>query len=171
MLSREYQIFGTHVHVGVTSGEAAVALMDTWWPLLVRAEFQPALGKKLFDRVESDFLGLGGNFSWRWASQVQKDLRAVLGRKVRGRYSRRYCGTRSACRTRLLGALHAAVAALTKKYGSADPASWKVQATCDNDKVKCDQEEPNTAGAITSPPFPWQNRGTYHQVIEVAGQR
>jgi acyl-homoserine lactone acylase PvdQ len=150
---------------------AAVALMDAWWPLLVRAEFQPRLGKKLFDAVESNFLGLGGTFSWGWASQVQKDLRATLGRKERGRYSRLYCGPRAACRTKLLASLHAAVATVTKKYGSATPSDWKVPATCDNDTVKCDQIEPNTAGAVATPAFPWQNRGTYHQVIEVAGKR
>jgi hypothetical protein len=30
---------------------------------------------------------------------------------------------------------------------------------------------PNTAGAIATPPFPWQNRGTYHQVVELTGHR
>jgi acyl-homoserine lactone acylase PvdQ len=150
---------------------AAVALMDAWWPLLVRAEFQPALGKTLFDDVESSFLGLGGTFSWSWASQVQKDLRDVLHRPEKGRYSRLYCGRRATCRARLLRTLHAAVAAVTAKYGSPDPAAWKVPATCDNVKVKCDQLEATTAGAVSIPPFPWQNRGTYHQVVEVAGQR
>jgi acyl-homoserine lactone acylase PvdQ len=148
---------------------AAVALMDAWWPLLVRAEFQPSLGKTLFDAVESDFLGLNGTFSWRWASQVRKDLRATLGAHVVGRYSRLYCGKRPACARKLLGALHEAVAALTKKYGSADPASWKVAATCSGDT--CDQNTFTAAGAVQNPPFPWQNRGTYHQVVEVAGRR
>ena len=65
--------------------------MDAWWPRFVRAQFQPALGKELFDTVEDRVLGLGG-FGWDWATHVQKDLRNVLGRRVRGRYSRVYCG-------------------------------------------------------------------------------
>ena len=33
----------------------AVRIMDAWWPLLVRAEFQPLLGSSLLDQVENDF--------------------------------------------------------------------------------------------------------------------
>jgi acyl-homoserine lactone acylase PvdQ len=146
---------------------AAVALMDAWWPLLVRGAFEPALGKELFDELEQEMLGLGG-FGWDWASHVQKDLRATLGRKVRGRFSRLYCGRRKPCRRMLLRTLREAAAAVAEKQGSADPATWKVLAVCDEG---CDQEEFNVAGAIEPPPFPWQNRGTHHQVVEVAGQR
>ena len=51
-----------------------------------------------------------------------------------------------------------------------DPAQWKVFATCD-DPDTCDEIVPNTAGAVDTPPFPWQNRGTYHQVDEITGHR
>jgi hypothetical protein len=81
-------------------------------------------------------------------------------------------GARGRCRTRLLKALREAVADVTKKYGSADPAQWKVQATCEKSSPpQCDQIVPNTAGAIDTPPFPWQNRGTYHQVVGLTGHR
>jgi hypothetical protein len=47
-----------------------------------------------------------------------------------------------------------------------------VLATCDKkDPPICDQEVPNTAGAIDTPPFPWQNRGTYHQIIGLTAHR
>jgi len=53
-----------------------------------------------------------------------------------------------------------------------DPAQWKVYATCPkSDPPRCDQEVPVTAGAIDTPPFPWQDRGTYHQIDELAGHR
>ncbi len=149
---------------------AAVALMDAWWPRLVRGIFEDDLGKDLFDRVEDEVLGLGG-FGWDWATHVQKDLRAVLGRRVRGRYSRLYCGRdRAACRTVLLTALDAAIADQTAKRGN-DPSAWRVPATCETGQGACDQIEPNTAGAVDTPPFPWQNRGTYHQVVKVRGHR
>jgi hypothetical protein len=109
---------------------------------------------------------------------VQKDLRAVLGRKVRGRYSRLYCGgpavkgARGRCRALLLTTLRAAAGDAAKKYSSADPAQWKVPATCAKaSPPACDQLVPTTAGAIDTPPFPWQNRGTYHQVVGLAGHR
>ena len=73
----------------------AVRIMDAWWPLLVRAEFQPVLGPTLLDQVESDFpindepghgvvraAHLGSSFDVGFYGIVQKDLRAVLGTKV-----------------------------------------------------------------------------------------
>jgi acyl-homoserine lactone acylase PvdQ len=151
---------------------AAVALMDAWWPLAVQAQFRPALGKTLFDRVVSDVLGVGRFDQWGWGTHVQKDLRATLGRHVRGRYSQLYCGPRKQCRTKLLKSFRAAVAATTKHFNSSDPASWTVPATCpETDPPGCDQIVPNTAGAIATPAFPWQNRGTYHQVVELSQHR
>jgi hypothetical protein len=110
----------------------------------------------------------------------------VLGRLERGRFSQMYCGgpargrvrgkrlakVRARCRTVLLASLHEAVADVTKKYGSDDPAKWKVAATCEQkDPPECDQEVPAALGAVDTPPFPWQNRGTFHQVVELAGHR
>ena len=110
---------------------AAIALMDAWWPRLVRAEFQPTLGKDLFDLVEARVLGIGGpdDWGWVWASHVQKDLRSVLGRPERGRYSQIYCGgpvrepvrrkrlrgARADCRNVLLTTLRAAVAEVAQQ--------------------------------------------------------
>jgi acyl-homoserine lactone acylase PvdQ len=157
---------------------AAVALMDAWWPKFVRASFQPAFGKDLFDKIVDKFLGLG-RLNWDWASQVQKDLRTVMGRREKGRYSHVYCGgparkatrkVRSRCRTVLLTTLRQAVADVAKAQGSDDPAQWKVLALCKAPTV-CDQEVPTDLGAVDTPPFPWQNRGTYHQVVEVNGHR
>jgi hypothetical protein len=154
---------------------AAVALMDAWWPRFVRASFEPAFGKDLFEKIVSGFLGLG-RLDWDWASHVQKDLRSVLGRKVRGRYSRIYCGgpsrrkAPSRCRSILLTTLRDAIADVKKKQGADDPAQWKVPATC-KAPVECDQNVPSALGAVDTPPFPWQNRGTFHQVVELTGKR
>jgi acyl-homoserine lactone acylase PvdQ len=163
---------------------AAVALMDAWWPRFVEAEFRPALGRDLFSLVEDNVLSLG-DFGWDWASQVQKDLRSVLGLPERGRYSHIYCGgpvrlpttdgarrkARGRCREILLTTLRAAVAEVEKKLGP-DPSAWQVYATCeDTSPPSCDQIVPSTAGAVDTPPFPWQNRGTFHQIDEIFGHR
>jgi hypothetical protein len=96
----------------------------------------------------------------------------TLGRKVRGPHSRRYCGTRKTCRRRLLSTLDEAAADARAAFGSDDPAAWKVPATCpDESPPKCDQHVPTALGAVETPPFPWQNRGTYHQVVELTGRR
>jgi acyl-homoserine lactone acylase PvdQ len=167
---------------------AAIALMDNWWPRLIPAVFKRALGSKLFELVEDKVLGIGGpdDWGWVWSTHMQKDLRSVLGRRVRGRYSRIYCGgpagapvkgerlrdVRRGCRKTLLRTLREAVARLTKRRGSANPADWYLVATCeDTNPPKCDQIVPSTAGAVETPPFPWQNRGTFHQVDEILGHR
>src|SRR4051812_24386381 len=155
---------------------AAVALMDAWWPRFVHASFEPSFGKELFDKVVGEFLGLG-RLDWDWSSQVQKDLRNVLGRKVRGRYSQVYCGgpsrkrARSRCRTILLSTLREAIAEVEQKQGSDDPGQWTVKATCDKTTEVCDQKVPTDLGAVDTPPFPWQNRGTFHQIVELTGKR
>jgi acyl-homoserine lactone acylase PvdQ len=168
---------------------AAIAVFDQWWPRFVTAEFQPALGRKLMAMVEADVLSLPTDgFSYDWTSQVQKDLRSVIGAPERGRYSHIYCGgpvsqpagglsgralrrVRARCRAILLRTLSAAIKAVAAKQGS-DPAKWTVLATCpQTNPPSCDQEVPVTAGAVSTPPFPWQDRGTYHQVVEVFGHR
>jgi acyl-homoserine lactone acylase PvdQ len=167
---------------------AAIAVFDAWWPRFVAAEFQPALGHRLMSEVESEVLSLPTTgFNYNWTSQVQKDLRSVLSAPERGRYSHLYCGgpvrqpakglrggalhrVRKRCRALLLGTLRAAIRVVNSHQGP-HPAKWKVLATCPNAPSTCDQEVPVTAGAVATPPFPWQDRGTYHQVIEVKGHR
>ena len=175
---------------GIYAHSAAIAVFDAWWPRLVTAEFQPALGPPLMKLVESDVLSLPTTgFNYNWTSQVQKDLRSAVGAPEQGRYSHVYCGgpvaqpargrhgralrrIRARCRAVLLSTLSAAVAAVSAKYGSTDPSRWQVPATCPvTQPASCDQEVPVTAGAVTTPPFPWQDRGTYHQVVELSGHR
>jgi hypothetical protein len=107
-----------------------------------------------------------------------------MGAPEKGRYSRIYCGgprlqpssaggfakAQAACRGVLLSTLTDAYKETSAAQGSANPADWKVYATCD-DPSTCDEIVPNTAGAVDTPPFPWQNRGTYHQITEIQGQR
>jgi acyl-homoserine lactone acylase PvdQ len=168
---------------------AAVAVMSAWWPRFVRASFEPALGRDLFDQLEDQFLDLGDGTAgsgWSWVSHVQKDLRTVLARREPGRFSHAYCGgpartplrgrrrikVRTGCRTLLFRTLRDAVADAAKKQGSSDPAQWKVPATCEKKSPPiCDQNVPTALGAVDTPVFPWQNRGTYHQVVELSGHR
>ena len=161
---------------------AAVALFDEWWPLFVRAAFEPALGPDLFAKLESAFLPLGttsaDDWGWKWSSHVEKDLRMVLRRKVRGPHSRLYCGganrrrARRACRAILLETLREAAKRTASRYGTDDTARWTVPATCEPQSPPlCDQNVPTALGAVETPPFPWQNRGTYHQVVQLADHR
>ena len=141
----------------------------------------------------------GGAYDWTGATYT--DLRDVLlynrrgarHRRLRlpaapgsrivpwdGSYSRIWCGdprvngggaTIAACRNVLLSTLNAAIAQVEQQKGP-NPATWQVDATCAQENPPiCDQEVPTTAGAIATPPFPWQDRGTYHQVVNLTSHR
>ncbi|MFZ0043404.1 MAG: penicillin acylase family protein [Solirubrobacteraceae bacterium] len=167
---------------GVVDDSPAVLLMDAWWPLLVRAEFQPSLGAPLmnlinkdFDSIQPDGLrdGTGNGFFEGWEMDVQKDLRQVLHKHVRGRFSRTFCGGGKLrrCRAKLTSTLLAAAAQLSAHYGPS-MANWKLPVTCSvTTPPSCDQIVPTSAGAISIPPQPFDNRGTFYQAVAINGHR
>jgi acyl-homoserine lactone acylase PvdQ len=149
----------------------AIELMDAWWPRLLDAEFHSALGDGAFNAVQvmqpfgSVTEGQQPNapdFADGWYGYVSKDLRDLLGGGVPGAYSRVYCGDGSlpACRTKLRDALLAATSVTPKQlYGEGDCA--------DDPQPSCfDQNRFTSASAISLPPFPFQNRPTFQQVVE-----
>src|SRR3954468_3390954 len=160
---------------------AAIQLMDAWWPLLVRAEFQPVLGKSLFKAVQgmnelsndpnNHGQHLGSAWQHGWYGYVIKDLRTLLRQPVRGRYSRVYCGRGSLarCRAALRNSLRAALKIdPAKLYGNDDVCA---KAGLAGDQTCFDAIYFRPLGAITQPLIPWQNRPTFQQVVEVQGHR
>src|SRR4051794_24749508 len=159
---------------------SAIRVMDAWWPRLVRAEFQPVLGRRLFDSIEgmnelsndpnNHGQHLGSAWQSGWYGYVIKDLRTMLGRKVRGRYSRVYCGRGdvSRCRAALLSSLRAALKVDPRKL-YADPVC--ADAGQSGDQTCYDAIYFRPLGAITQPLLPWQNRPTFQQVVSVEGHR
>jgi hypothetical protein len=166
---------------GFYDDSAAVALMDAWWPLLVRRMFEPVLGSRLMARIEG-MIAVDkppsvspSSFGVGWYGYVDKDLRTLLApRRVRGRFSRRYCGRGSLrrCRRVLEDSLAQAVALMRARQGP-NMAAWKVYATCPvrPSPQACDQIQFETGGGVDTPPMPWQNRPTFQQAVEVTGRR
>ena len=144
------------------------AIMDAAWPLIARAVMRPVLGD-LVERLAqlhtvSDNAGPQGSaYIDGWYGYVEKDLRALLGRPVRARYSTRYCGRGDidACRESLWGAIAAASAALTAKHTS-DPATWWADARAERINF--------TTGLLTDT-LAWTNRPTFQQVMSFKGHR
>jgi len=148
----------------------AIELMDAWWPMLLSAEFKPMLGAGAFGTVET-MTGFGDtSFSDGWYGYVSKDLRRLfaIGRE-RAPYSRVYCGSlpgrrfsSKALRNRCSAALRSTLAAATKVTPQQLYAG-----SCPNDpEPACaDQNTWITASAISIPPFPFQNRPTFQQVV------
>ncbi len=149
----------------------AVRIMDAWWPRLVDAQFQPTLGDELFDRLQ-DMVGIdnapsGGNgsaYQTGWYGYAQKDLRTELGRKVKGRYSREYCGggKLGTCRDSLLASLKDALAhdSDAELYPNGPCEGMDAQACGDAIRY-------TTTGAIGQPRQPWINRPTFQQAVQI----
>jgi acyl-homoserine lactone acylase PvdQ len=158
---------------GVYEHNAAVELMDAWWPELVAVEFRPTLGTEAYDAIRT-MIPLGAevgtsprapSFSDGWWGYVDKDLRSLFTPKdVKGGYSRIFCGNgkKSACRQDLQASLTAALAVT--------PAQMYGQGACTaNPQPSCyDMNRPRVTAAINKPgPFPFQNRPTFQQVVSV----
>ncbi|HEV3229948.1 MAG TPA: penicillin acylase family protein [Solirubrobacteraceae bacterium] len=107
--------------------------------------------------------------------QASRALPAASSGLLLAPWHRVYCGNGllAACRAVLLQALQQAAGDLNAKYHSTDPAQWRVPVTCTpgQNPPACDQIEFTTAGAISTPPIAWQNRGTFQQAVEVQGHR
>ncbi len=146
----------------------AIELMDAWWPKLLAAEFEPTLGPAAFGDV-SRMIGSGGtDFTEDFYGQVSKDLRRLFGTE-QGPFSRPYCGAlpghnfsaatlRSRCRAALQSSLAAALTVTPQQlYGAVCPRD--PQPACN------DQNTFTYASAIAIPPFPYQNRPVFQQVV------
>jgi hypothetical protein len=70
----------------------------------------------------------GSNQYGGWHQYMDKDLRALLGRKVRGPYRLRYCGRGSvrACARALWATLETSGKALAAAQGTTDPEQWRI---------------------------------------------
>lgn len=154
----------------------AITLMDAWYPRLIGAEFGPALGNrgigalKTLVRPASVLAGdqpAAPDYDDGWFAFVSKDLRdAFAPRKVHGRWSRVYCGRRSraGCRATLRSSLLRATKVTAQDlYAKGDCAS-KPDPAC------FDQNRSVIASAISIPPFPFQNRPTFQQTVELTHQ-
>jgi acyl-homoserine lactone acylase PvdQ len=148
--------------------DPGAAVMDVAWPRLADAVMGTVLGP-LAERLaalhrRSDDAGSGGSaFISGWYGYVDKDLRTLLGREVRGPYSRRYCGAGvlETCRQALWVALDDAAAELEKTQGPA-PSSWRADATVERIRF--------TSGVL-SDTMRWTNRPTFQQLMSFSGHR
>ena len=158
----------------------AIRILDAFWPRWMRAQFAPSLGEDLFDDLTGAH-GLdnspnnsgahqGSAYQGGWYGYAAKDLRRVLGVKVRAPYSKRYCGggSRARCRNALRSALADAL--------GDDPRTLYRDARCTEagksaDQACFDMIAFRATGGITQPMIGWQNRPTYQQIVEVQGHR
>jgi acyl-homoserine lactone acylase PvdQ len=148
--------------------DPGAAVLDAAWPHLADAVMTPVLGP-LVGRLaalhtRSDDANPGGSaYIAGWYGYVDKDLRALLGRDVRGPYSRRYCGAGvlATCREALWAAIDAAASELEASQGPA-PSSWRADATAERIRF--------TSGILPDT-MRWSNRPTFQQLMSFSGHR
>jgi acyl-homoserine lactone acylase PvdQ len=191
---RTWQQSGSH-RVETSAGSKvyqdadAIRLFDAWWPRLVSAEFQGALGDGLYGALvnalqinESPSGGQtgpvsslpssaneaqghkGSAFQYGWWGYVEKDLRATLGASVPG-WPRKFCGDLATCRATLLTSL---TAALAEPATTTYPGDTHCTA---GDQWCADAILQSPLGGITHPLTAWQNRPTYQQAVSFPAKR
>jgi len=136
--------------------DAGPTIMDALWRPIAEAVMRPVYGDLLgaLDGLRS-LGGLSGE------SFVDKDLRTLLGRRVRGRFHLRYCGEGSldACSDSLWAAVQVVSARLAAAQGS-DPSAWRSTAA-----------RTRFAPGLIPDTIRATNRPTFQQVLELERRR
>lgn len=135
------------------------AILDEAWPLIARAAMADRLGSVLVDQLARTVgIGESAGFGGGWWSYLDKDLRTLLGRRVRGRFAVSFCGRGNVrrCAATLWRAFAQATARLAQSRGP-DPSKWLAEAP----RIRF------TPGLIPNT-MAWTNRPTYQHVIEFA---
>jgi acyl-homoserine lactone acylase PvdQ len=155
----------------------AITIMDAWWPKLLEAEFGPALGGEPMQALQG-MIRFGApypgsepsapDFAEGWYGYVSKDLRDLLAANGQGTtpkapYSRIYCGAGSfaSCQQALQSSLQQALSVTPAQIYGHGACAENAQASC------FDMNRFTIVSAISLPPFPFQNRPTFQQTIEL----
>ena len=148
--------------------DPGAAIMDAAWPRIARAVMQPMLGPLLpeleaLQPIDDPANDQGSAYDSGWYGYVDKDLRALIGRNVKGQFRTQFCGhgVVAACQASLWAAIDSAGNQLRATQGS-DPTAWRADAT---------GERIGFSGGLLSKTMRWTNRGTFQQVISFLRHR
>ncbi len=156
--------------------DAAVTLMDAWWPLIRKATFEPRMGRALYAQMMKMLppdMPLSAKFheppyyEIDWWGLVSKDLRDIFGRRPPpGHFHRKYCGrgSKRSCRIALRLSLRQALGVTKEQLYGGDAtckSSGRVEASC------FDETRSTSASGVGIPNFPYINRPTFQQTIEL----
>ena len=132
--------------------EAGPEILDRTWRPMAEAVMEDRYGGLLGDL--NNVRNLGGPSG---SSFVDKDLRTLLGKNVKGEYNLSYCGLGSLddCRAKLWAAIAEAADDMEADYGSSDPSTWLGPS-----------DTTGFAPGLLPTRFPSTNRPTFQQVLE-----
>ncbi len=157
---------------GVYEHNEAIQIMDAWWPKLLTAQFQPALGEDVVGKIR-EMINFGAvtagpsapQFSDGWWTYSLQDLQRVLsGQPIPGGFPVAFCGggDKAACAGVLQDSLKSALAMT--------PAQLYGFGACTNDpQPSCwNKNRARVTAGITEPrAYPYQNRPTFQQAVSV----
>ena len=135
--------------------DAGPVISDALWRPIADAVMRPVYGDLTDDL--NDVRSLSGAAG---QSYVDKDLRALLGDRVNGRFNLSYCGNGSldACRASLWAVVEQVAGELAAEQGS-EPSSWTGPAA-----------RTGFAPGLIPDTIRTTNRPTFQQVLELAGE-
>ena len=115
--------------------DPGAAIMDAVWPRIAEGFMAPRLGPQLdelndlFARWEAPPRGQQSG----WYQYFDRDIRSLLGMKVKQPFANAYCGRGKlgACRRAIWAGIAAAGDVLTAEQGTADPQAWRADATAE----------------------------------------
>ena len=151
---------------------AAVLTMDAFWRQAVHRVYDPQLGTDVVKLLQGpmdlvlDQRPTATGFYDGWYGQLSDVVRAALGTGPRMSATSCGGGTLAGCRKVLRAAFTAAVNGLEHDLGE-NPAFWQKATLCPASTADCDANNAITAGAIDTPAQPFENRGTFHQAVEI----
>jgi len=147
--------------------DPGAAVMDGSWTNIANAFMGPRLGSQL-DELNSLFgrfdLPPSGQYNG-WYQYFDRDVRALLGMKVKQPFHNTYCGKGKlkACQNAIWSALATSGSELTAAQGTSDPAAWRSDAT---------RERIKFAPGLISTTMRYTNRPSgIQQVISFDGHR
>jgi acyl-homoserine lactone acylase PvdQ len=113
------------------AGQAAMAAV---WDGLAGAAMCGRLGAKVCAALETRqvrFQRPPSGMYGGWHQYIGKDLRTLLGQRVRGRYNVKYCGRGSVerCAADLWAAIEKGAQAAAARFGTPDPTQWRSPTT------------------------------------------
>jgi len=116
--------------------DPGAAIMDGAWTRIANAFMRPRIGPQL-DELDSLFSRFnsppGGQYSG-WYQYFERDIRSLLGKRVKQPFSNSYCGAgkKGACQSAIWDAIAEAGAELTAEQGTGDPSAWRASATAED---------------------------------------
>jgi acyl-homoserine lactone acylase PvdQ len=185
-------------HDGHYEHSDAIRIMDAWWTGLLQAEFEPTLGKGLFDQIadinildDSPSIHQGSAYNGGWYVYANKDLRQLLAKRKLDRKRKRLIrhgdakrahklhlkgikgpNSRIYCGHGKIGRCRAALlASLQASLGKNPYPARGPNCPLGDDQMCNDAIRFRPTGGVTQPDMVWMNRPTFQQTIEIQGHR